>query len=99
MEILALLPVIWLVVFLIVRKRPKGGTAQEEPVGWNSFRHTVADVKGRFVVEKAFLTKRAHYALRVRNLLTGESRTLYGKDPYDVSAKAKHVFRDWKTER
>ena len=99
MEILTLLPFIWIMVFLIVKRLPQETSMQEDPVGWNSFRHSVRDVSDRFVVEKAFMTKRAHYALRVRNLKTGESRTLYGKDPYDVSAKAKHVFMDWETER
>lgn len=99
MEILVLLPIIWLVVFLIVRKRPQEISMQEEPVGWNSFRHSVSDVDGKFVVEEAFKTKRAHYALRVRNLKTGEVRTLYGKDPYEVSAKAKEVFHAWEMLR
>ena len=95
MEILVLLPIIWIVVYLIFRKRPQETSIQEEPVGWNSFRHNVSDVKGKFVVEEAFKTKRAHYALRIRNLKTGESRTLYGKDPYDVYKKKKKVFHTW----
>ena len=95
MEILVLLPIIWIVVFLIVRKRPQETSIQGEPVGWNSFRHSVSDVEGKFIVEEAFKTKRNHYALRIRNLKTGESRTLYGKDLYDVSDKAKKVFHTW----
>ena len=95
MEMLALLPVIWVVVFLIIRKRPQKTSIQVEPVGWNSFRHSVSDVKGKFVVEEAFKTKRNHYALRIRNLKTGESRTVYGKDSYDVSDKAKRIFLTW----
>jgi len=99
MEILTLLPFIWIMVFLIVKRLPQETSMQEDPVGWNSFRHSVRDVSDRFVVEKAFMTKRAHYALRVRNLKTGESRTLYGKDPHDVSDKAKRVFLLWGVSR
>lgn len=99
MEILVLLPIIWLLVFLIVRRKPEGCAVQVEPVGWNSFRHCVSDVEGKFIVEEAFKTKRAHYALRIKNLITGEARTLYGKDPYDVSNKAKEVFHTWEMLR
>lgn len=95
MEMLALLPVIWIVVFLMIRKRPQETSIQGEPVGWNGFRHDVSDVEGKFIVEEAFKTKRNHYALRIRNLKTGESRTVYGKDPYDVSDKAKRIFLTW----
>ena len=95
MEMLALLPVIWVVVFLMIRKRPQKTSIQVEPVGWNSFRHSVSDVEGKFIVEEAFKTKRNHYALRIRNLKTGESRTVYGKDSYDVSDKAKRIFLTW----
>lgn len=99
MELLVLLPIIWLVVFLIVRRRPEGYAVQVKPVGWNSFRHSVSDVEGKFIVEEVFKTKRAHYALRIKNLITGEARTLYGKDPYDVSNKAKEVFHSWEISR
>ena len=75
--------------------RPQKTSIQMEPVGWNSFRHSVSDVEGKFIVEEAFKTKRNHYALRIRNLKTGESRTVYGKDSYDVSDKAKRIFLTW----
>ena len=99
MEILVLLPIIWIVVFLMIRKRPQKTSIQVEPVGWNSFRHSVSDVEGKFIVEEAFKTKRNHYALRIRNLKTGESRTVYGKDSYDVSDKAKRIFLTWEISR
>ena len=38
-------------------------------------RHGVInDVEGRFVVEKAFKTKRNHFAMRLKNLQTGETK-------------------------
>ena len=79
----------------VFKPNPKSISPDEKPVPWNSFRHTVNDVEGRFVVEKAFKTKRNHFAMRLKNLQTGETKTVYGYDEDEVSFKAKRVFGTW----
>lgn len=79
----------------VAKPNPEPPCPDEEPVPWNSFRHTVSDVEGRFVVEKAFKTKRNHFAMRLKNLQTGEVRTVYGHDEDEVSFKARRVFGHW----
>lgn len=99
MEFLVLLPIVWLIVFMIAGT---GRTTQDThkrtpppPVPWNSFRHSVSDVEGKFAVEKAFMTKRNHFAMRVKNLRTGETRTLYGQTSYEVVYKTEMLRDQW----
>lgn len=77
----------------------KKQTATEtDRVPWNSYRHSVEDIPGKFIVEKAFKTKRNHFAMRLKNLITGESRTVYGQSSSEVSVKAKDIFDRWQSQ-
>ena len=71
---------------------------ETDRVPWNSYRHSVEDIPDKFIVEKAFKTKRNHFAMRLKNLITGESRTVYGQSSSEVSVKARDIFDRWESQ-
>ena len=73
----------------------KYGKTMKELMSHGARHGVINDVEGRFVVEKAFKTKRNHFAMRLKNLQTGETKTVYGYDEDEVSFKAKRVFGTW----
>ena len=75
---------------------------KEEPLhsgrscSWNSYIHDVVGEEGKYVVEDAFKTKRSKYAMRLKNIQTGSTKTVYGLSVYDVSRKAERIFEEWR---
>lgn len=60
-----------------------------------SFDHFAEDFEDKFVVVKSFREKSDRYAIQVKNLQTGELRTVYGTNPTDVSLKVLDVYKEW----
>ncbi len=63
---------------------------------WNSYIHDVVGEEDKYVVEEAFKTKRSKYAMRLKNIQTGSTKTVYGLSVYDVSRKAEKIFEEWR---
>lgn len=98
MEYLVLLPVIWLIVLLLTKEggsKKTGSTIKTESAEGMSFDHFAEDFEDKFVVVKSFREKSDRYAIQVKNLQTGELRTVYGTNPTDVSLKVWDVYKEW----